>query len=285
MVITSNTLVKKLLIFYLLLVSISFLAIVAATIAKVPLTSIAAFYMLTPLLATLLYCKLTKIKIKDISPKIFTGDYLLLAIGMGLVIPTITLLVSLLFGYHISSSMEGLVQYGFNRSYLDFILKGKGPIQVFMIQLVLAGLYGSTINALFAYCEEIAWRGLLFEKLKRLGFWKASLIIGFVWGLWHIPLILSGYNYPMHPRVGVLFMIVFCILLSPFLIFIRSKSSSVLIPSIMHGTINGSGAIAIAFLSMNNDLVTGITGISGFIVLIATNLTLFLSAKAKQIQL
>lgn len=39
--------------------------------------------------------------------------------------------------------------------------------------------------------EELGWRGFAQEKLKeRMGFLSAGLLIGFVWFLWHLPLIL-----------------------------------------------------------------------------------------------
>jgi uncharacterized protein len=36
--------------------------------------------------------------------------------------------------------------------------------------------------------EEIAWRGYVQSALAPLGFWRASLIIGVFWSLWHLPL-------------------------------------------------------------------------------------------------
>jgi hypothetical protein len=53
----------------------------------------------------------------------------------------------------------------------------------------------------------------------------------------------------------------------------------------MHGTINGTGSLAIAFLVQNNDLYTGITGVSGFIVLVVINLMLFVLNKMNLVKL
>src|SRR5699024_10007583 len=63
-----------------------------------------------------------------------------------------------------------------------------------------------TINAIFAFGEEIGWRGFLLREFQVLGFWKASLIIGLIWGLWHAPLIFAGHNYPSTPIFGILMM-------------------------------------------------------------------------------
>jgi hypothetical protein len=44
--------------------------------------------------------------------------------------------------------------------------------------------------------------------------------------------------------------------------------------SILHGTFNGTGMIAIMMLDGGNDLLIGPTGLAGFIVLVLTNIIL-----------
>ena len=48
-------------------------------------------------------------------------------------------------------------------------------------------------------------------KLLPLGRNRALLVTGVIWGIWHAPVILMGYNYPTQPVLGVLLMVVFCI--------------------------------------------------------------------------
>ena len=36
-----------------------------------------------------------------------------------------------------------------------------------------------------------------------MGFLKTSVLTGFIWGVWHAPIILQGHNYPQHPVAGV----------------------------------------------------------------------------------
>jgi len=68
---------------------------------------------------------------------------------------------------------------------------------------LLHGLFaGDTLNALFGFGEEAGWRGYLLHEWKHMQFWKASLFIGLIWGIWHAPLILLGYNYPQHSPTG-----------------------------------------------------------------------------------
>lgn len=47
--------------------------------------------------------------------------------------------------------------------------------------------------------EEIGWRGFALPRLLGLGLspWSASLLIGVVWGLWHLPLYLMPGQSPM----------------------------------------------------------------------------------------
>ncbi|HVO76913.1 MAG TPA: CPBP family intramembrane glutamic endopeptidase, partial [Candidatus Bathyarchaeia archaeon] len=57
---------------------------------------------------------------------------------------------------------------------------------LFLATLVLAPF----VNALFGFGEELGWRGYLLPKLMVLGKWKAYVLLGIVWSLWHLPLIL-----------------------------------------------------------------------------------------------
>jgi CAAX protease family protein len=133
---------------------------------------------------------------------------------------------------------------------------------------------GVSINAFFGFGEELGWRGLLYHEWKSMGFWKSSILIGFVWGIWHAPLILQGHNYPQHSVIGVFLMIAFCVLLSPIFSYIRIRSNSVIAVSILHGTLNGTAIIALMMLSGGGDLLVGPTGLAGFIVLVLTNIIL-----------
>jgi membrane protease YdiL (CAAX protease family) len=151
------------------------------------------------------------------------------------------------------------------------------PISLFLIIILGQSLIaGITVNALFAFGEEIAWRGFLLKEFKNMCFIKASLIIGFIWGIWHAPLILMGHNYPKHPYIGVFMMIAWCILLTPFFIYVTIKSKSVIAAAIMHGTLNGVAGISILFVDGGNVLTNGAAGLAGFIVLLLLIIILFI---------
>jgi CAAX protease family protein len=140
---------------------------------------------------------------------------------------------------------------------------------------LLQGLVtGITVNALAGFGEELGWRGFLQRELEPLGFWRASAIIGLVWGFWHAPLIVQGFNYPEHPWTGVFVMAVESTLLAPLFAYVCLKANSVVAAAIFHGTYNGMAVLATIGLEGGNDLLVGVCGLAGILVLVAANLGL-----------
>lgn len=139
------------------------------------------------------------------------------------------------------------------------------PVWIMLVQGLIAGI---SINAVAGFGEELGWRGFLLREYADMKFWKASLFIGFIWGIWHAPLILQGHNYAEHPVIGVLMMTIWCILLSPFFTYITLKAKSVIAAAVMHGTLNAIAALAVLVITGGNDLTVGFTGLSGFVALI-----------------
>lgn len=153
------------------------------------------------------------------------------------------------------------------------------PVHPFLLAIVQSLLAGPTVNAVAAFGEELGWRGFLQRELGPLGFWRSSAVIGVVWGLWHAPLILQGHNYPEHPALGVPMMVVFCLLLAPLLAFVRLRGRSVVAAAVMHGSINATAGLAVMLLSGGSDLLVGMTGAVGFVVLLVANLGLWAYAR------
>ncbi|MCU0917069.1 MAG: CPBP family intramembrane metalloprotease [Planctomycetes bacterium] len=149
------------------------------------------------------------------------------------------------------------------------------PLAVVPLVLFLGLVAGVTANAVAGFGEELGWRGFLQKELAFLGFWRSSLLIGFVWGLWHAPLILQGHNYPQHPIAGVLMMTILCVLLAPIFSYIRVKARSVIAAAIIHGTFNAVSGLAIVLVRGGSDLTTGVTGLPGFLVLAVVVLLLW----------
>lgn len=187
----------------------------------------------------------------------------------------------LLPGISFSPSMEGMFQrYGstLTPEQLQQMRDSAAtlPIHPFWLGLIQGLIAGVTINAIAGFGEELGWRGLLQRELSHLGFWKSSLLIGIIWGIWHAPVILQGYNYPEHPQLGVLMMTVFTTLFAPLIAFARIKSKSVIAAAIMHGTLNATAGLGFILVAGGDDLTLGLLGVGGFAVLALANLILFL---------
>ena len=154
-------------------------------------------------------------------------------------------------------------------------IPGAGIWGMIIITVLSGMIAGITINAVFALGEEIAWRGFLLKELEGKSFLAVALGTGAFWGFWHSPLILNGHNYPDHPVAGVFMMIVMCILMTPMLMYFRKKSGSVIVPAIMHGTINAVAGITQLLVTPSNDLLYGSAGVAGFIVFLLVDLCIF----------
>lgn len=148
------------------------------------------------------------------------------------------------------------------------------PYNILLSSIVQGLIFGATINAVAAFGEEFGWRGFLQKQFEYMGFWKMALIIGIIWGLWHAPIIIQGYNYPQHPVWGVFMMIIFTFLFTPLIAYVRIKSESVIAAAIMHGTLNATAGISFLFIAGGNDLTTGELGLAGFISMALVNVFL-----------
>ena len=147
----------------------------------------------------------------------------------------------------------------------------------FIVITLISGLFaGLTVNAVFAFGEEIGWRGYLLKIFKGKTFLSTALWTGIIWGLWHAPIILNGHNYPQHPVAGVFMMVGMCVFLTPIFMYFRLKSGSVIVPAIMHGTFNGVVGLSMILVTPANDLLYGGPGLAGLITLLLLDICLYL---------
>lgn len=145
-------------------------------------------------------------------------------------------------------------------------------------QVLQAMLIAPVVNGLATFGEEFGWRGYLQRKLMPLGPRKAMLAMGAIWGIWHWPVILMGYNYgfdyPGAPFLGPLAMVWFCLIVGTFLGWLTIKSDSVWPAVIGHAAINGMANLGALFVqgqpnSLLGPLPTGVIGGIGFAVVAA----------------
>jgi membrane protease YdiL (CAAX protease family) len=110
------------------------------------------------------------------------------------------------------------------------------------IFLILAGVQSVLVAPILAIVialgEEYGWRGYLQSELFKMGRVRGVLLLGVIWGAWHWPLILMGYNYPGHPLLGLLLMALYTIGLAIVLGYAVLRSGSVLLSAYLHALNN-----------------------------------------------
>lgn len=132
--------------------------------------------------------------------------------------------------------------------------------------LMLAGfaqavLLSPVLNLIGVFGEEFGWRGYLQPKLMPLGFRRAMLLMGVIWGVWHWPVIAMGYNYgtdyPGYPWLGPLAMVWFTLVVGTVLGWSVLRGRSVWPAVIGHGALNGIAGGAALFLTGEPNTLLG----------------------------
>lgn len=150
----------------------------------------------------------------------------------------------------------------------------EGPAVAPSLMMAIGVAFSLTIaplfNTLVALGEELGWRGFLLPRLWSGGQWRAILLSGIVWGVWHAPAILQGHNYPGQPVVGVFMMIVFCLLMGTIFSWLYLQTRSPWTPALAHGSLNATAGLPLLFLR-DVDIVIGgtVTSIVGWIAVAA----------------
>jgi len=114
---------------------------------------------------------------------------------------------------------------------------------LFAMFVFLIVIIAPFINIISTFGEEFGWTGYLLPSLLPLGRWRAVGIYGAIWGLWHAPIIVGGFNYPGHPIAGVIFMCAFTTTLGLIQCSLLLRYRSVLLTSFFHGAINAEAQV------------------------------------------
>lgn len=139
------------------------------------------------------------------------------------------------------------------------------PWLIVILQAIQAILFSPLLNSIATFGEEFGWRGYLQPKLIPLGGRKAVILTGLIWGVWHWPVILMGYNYGSQyfgaPYLGPLVMVWFTLSLSVIFGWVTIKSRNVWPAVIAHAGINGIAALGLLFLKGNPSTLLGPTAV------------------------
>ena len=95
--------------------------------------------------------------------------------------------------------------------------------------------------------EEIGWRGFLLpELLKRMSPLAASLVLGVVWGLWHLPIDLYA-SFGVQGLGAILMRVIYVLPLSVLFTWFYLKSKgSLLIALLLHTSLNVMGDLGLS---------------------------------------
>jgi len=193
----------------------------------------------------------------------------LLAFAIPLAIVTAAFVISYLatpahFDWALTHYRELVASRGQDLAKFDKMPKA-GLHAIFFVQAVLVG---PVLGLPFALGEELGWRGHLTPILMRLLGRPAGLVVaGAIWGLWHLPIILMGHNYPQHPWLGAGLFVGFCVLLSPVLQWLFEVSGSALAPALGHGVINQATSYFVMTTVGYQALTVGTLGWPGYLAL------------------
>ena len=142
------------------------------------------------------------------------------------------------------------------------------PYGIFAI-VAFQSLIAAVIATPILFGEEFGWRGYL--QLRLLGDRPvlAAIFTGFIWSLWHLPLILRGYNFPDQPLLGMMIFTVTAIMLSIIFGWLRVRTGSIWAASLGHSATNtiGGSLTLLLFVGAPNWIFVSYVGILGWIPL------------------
>jgi membrane protease YdiL (CAAX protease family) len=148
-------------------------------------------------------------------------------------------------------------------------------------QLVLAFTLGIAFNMIFTFGEELGWRGYLLVRLAPLGGGWAALLSGLIWGLWHAPIIVTAsINYPGHPWLGALSMVLVTTAFGFVLAWLRFRSGSIWPSTLAHAAANAQVGFTLLVLApAGGSLLRPAYGLIGVVPIAVVALVLLLTGR------
>jgi len=154
------------------------------------------------------------------------------------------------------------------------------PAAAVVLIVAFNAVIGLVVTFVAAMGEEIGWRGWLWPALRPLGRVRAMIVMGLIWSLWHLPVVLIGYNYPGVPRYAAIPMFVLpCIAMSLLFCALTDRAGGSPIPAAWaHSAVNSLGGIIIGIVSTTatgaalSPLVDGPLGVVGVILVLVAGI-------------
>lgn len=237
--------------------------------------NILSMCMMTPALSMLLTRVITKEGMKGIGLNPMLNGNKGIYVFSYLCVPALVIsggaVYFLLFSGQFDPKMSAVLQSveAAGGQDMDAVKKG------LLLNLAVSMAVAPFVNLLVTMGEELGWRGYLLPRLcKLMGVKKAILASGFIWGLWHAPMIAMGHNYGKgyagYPWLGIIAMVIFCVALGSVLSYVTLKSRSVFPAGMIHSAINALVSLPVLFMTGTANILVGptILGVIGGIPLI-----------------
>lgn len=119
-------------------------------------------------------------------------------------------------------------------------------ISWFKAEATTGGLLGqrflvvATVSIVIGYVgalgEEIGWRGYLLPRLVQAGVRFPILVVGLIWGAWHVPFVLL--NFQRKPYAAAALYALACVVVGVFISWLRLASGSVWVAAMAHTSYN-----------------------------------------------
>lgn len=235
------------------------------------------FYMPLPAIISLLFLKRKNKIYKVFSTGKTKYKYTLYAILLVYLFNLINISIIYLFGNLLEIKAFGYLNFDIetlerNLSKITFLknenISVVGFSRIKLVILILISPLIGLLNLPFAIGEEFAWRGYLFNKIEKTNKIIHNLYVGLIWGVWHAPIILMGYNFPSsNPLLGLLVFIIFTCSVSFLFFYLREKSKSIIAPGVFHGSFNSSVVFITLFVENGSSLFSNPVGISGILTM------------------
>ena len=187
-------------------------------------------------------------------------------IGVGVVVAALALLLTLVIGAGWFS--PDWVLTSFTNKLRGIAPEGSPPpVAVIWVLMVAASVFAAyTVNGLVALGEETGWRGWLQSALEPLGRGQGIVLTGVIWGLWHAPLIVMGYEYGgrLPAAAGIALFTCLCAGLGTLLSWLRVRSGSVVPAAITHGAFNAFASLPAILVAPGDGLDLVLVGLIGW---------------------
>jgi len=139
---------------------------------------------------------------------------------------------------------------------IPFVLGNRTQsIAFFGLNLVLSLFVQSLLGSIVTIGEEFGWRGYLQEKMiRKFGLNRGLVLLGVIWGYWHLPIGLMGWNFPNLPVLGAFILTpLSTVFLGIFLGWLYLRSKSIWMPTLAHAAWNLSTSLLLNEMIMQRD--------------------------------